>query len=1062
MIKVNNRTLGVSNSGGTKKIVASYERDSTRKAGVMSRNVETANVAGLGGGGGGMSVSGIGMNQRANMDTMLLGIINDKQDTQLRHFYRDMYNYDSVAGSAVDFASTLPFSDLSLTGCPEDELEIYTSAIERLQLKNNHAFIRANELIFGEFCATMVFDERSKAFTDMIPYELEQCTIQYSPFTSIDPVVTVRPSKELRNFLESDDEQIVKLRKHIPQKLINNMLEGDFQLDPLTTLYLGRFTHDRNRPTSYFRRILPIYLLEKLLFRGTLVETSRRMRAAMHVQAGIEGVWEPTAEEMTAITELFQKGDLDPLGPIITTRNGINTQEIRQGGDFFKITDIYDQTTAMKLRGLNISESFLSGDINYACLTGDTLISTENGLIPIEQLSNKGSKKKQQDINIKVSGRYQPEKAVKWLYSGYAPTLKITTESGPEIKCTDIHPVLVFNGNETAWVQAKDLKEGYLVCMPTDKLVKANKKLPLELSVPPVHANSSRARNILKAPKFMNSKLGYLLGCIVSEGYISVDPDLRMDRIGFTNTDKNILEAYENYLSDIFNINVCKYQRNSKEGRKDCFDYIVNSKTLVEWLGELGIVTKKEEDKSASHNKVIPWSVLQADRKTQLAFIAAYIDCDGNMGRNRINISSVSNELISQMQSLLSSFGIVTKVSINKTSGVKTIYADSEFASELSDLVAPYLKAKSFTKMPSNKARNSFGFPNSYFADFIKSRKVKHDRHGTIFVNDEGTEILIRGWKNPCNSDKCFLYDKFTRGDYKQFLQDFKKISKVEHGKLVHLLKLRYKYVPITSIVDNGKQHVYDISMEKGKEPAFVANGIIVHNTAEVNLTVYLENLKYDRNSFTQRLYYNKLFPVIAAINKFKHEDTKQNKSRTLHFKVRDASQYRIPKVHWHKSLEPMNDQQAIEMLNFLSEKGVPIPLRMFAAASGLSLEQIESELDDDLEQRKIFAEYQDRVSKELGGEDEGDEGFGGEEQFASATKLPQSGLVKPKLLGRDYGDASEAYVRTVTGKKKSVVNQSRHHANIDTVLAKAIRNLSDPHHYAKTVKAAKSKGLLK
>ena len=548
-----------------------------------------------------MSVSGIGMNQRANLDTMLLGIVNDKQDTQLRHFYRDIYNYDSVAGSAVDFSSTLPFSDLSLTGCPEDELEIYTSAIERLQLKNNHAFIRANELIFGEYCATLVFDERAKNFTDMIPYELEQCTIQYSPFTSIDPVVTVRPDKELRNFLESDDEQIIKLRKHIPQKLISNMLEGDFQLDPLTTLYLGRFTHDRNRPTSYYRRILPIYLLEKLLFRGTLVETSRRMRAALHVQAGLEGVWEPTAEEMTAITELFQKGDLDPLGPIITTRNGINTQEIRQGGDFFKITDIYDQTTAMKLRGLNISESFLSGDINYA--------------------------------------------------------------------------------------------------------------------------------------------------------------------------------------------------------------------------------------------------------------------------------------------------------------------------------------------------------------------------------------------------------------------------------------------------------------------------------TAEVNLTVYLENLKYDRNSFTQRLYYNKLFPVIAAIHKFKHDDSvKQHKSRTMHYKVKDASQYRIPKVHWHKSLEPMNDQQAIEMLNFLSEKGVPIPLRMFAAASGLSLEQIESELDDDLEQRKVFAEYQDKVSKELGGDDEGgDDGFDGGEQFASAlNKVRPKTMIKPKILGRDYGDASESFTRTVTGKKQSVVNQSSHNAKIDLVLAKAIRNLRDPHHYNKTVKKAREKGLIK
>ena len=40
-------------------------------------------------------------------------------------------------------------------------------------------------------------------------------------------------------------------------------------------------------------------------------------------------------------------------------------------------------------------------------------------------------------------------------------------------------------------------------------------------------------------------------------------------------------------------------------------------------------------------------------------------------------------------------------------------------------------------------------------------------------------------------------------------------------------------------------------------------------------------------------------------------------------------------------------------MLDALEEKGLPIPLRYYAAAGGLTIEQIERDLQDELEIRK-------------------------------------------------------------------------------------------------------------
>lgn len=340
-------------------------------------HLETANVGGSGQGGGSVSVSSVGSSGRANNDTLLLGFINDRNKRQMSLFYKDIYNYDAVGGSAVDLTSTLPFSDFSLTGCEEQQLEVFVSSIERLSMKTQHATMCANELVYGEFVASAIYDPSQKIFTNMIPYDLNTCSMQYQPLISDDPIIEVTPDDVLQDFLNSDNPEVVKRRRSLPQRMVETMRQGTFELDPLTTIYLSRVTLDRTEPTSYFRRLLPVYLLEKTLTRGTLVEAARRQRAALHVGIGTD-TWTPLPSELQYATELFQKADMDPLGPILATRNGFSLSEFRQGGDFWKITDINDQTVQWKLRALNISESFLSGDVNFATAEVNLAVYLEN------------------------------------------------------------------------------------------------------------------------------------------------------------------------------------------------------------------------------------------------------------------------------------------------------------------------------------------------------------------------------------------------------------------------------------------------------------------------------------------------------------------------------------------------------------------------------------------------------------------------------------------------------------------------------------------------------------
>jgi hypothetical protein len=101
--------------------------------------------------------------------------------------------------------------------------------------------------------------------------------------------------------------------------------------------------------------------MEKLLYKGTISEAARRQRSIMHIQAGSD-TWRPTTSDLQSLVGLFQEADLDPVNAMIATRNDIQVNEVRQGGDFWKYTDSVDQTASMKMRILGISESFLSGE----------------------------------------------------------------------------------------------------------------------------------------------------------------------------------------------------------------------------------------------------------------------------------------------------------------------------------------------------------------------------------------------------------------------------------------------------------------------------------------------------------------------------------------------------------------------------------------------------------------------------------------------------------------------------------------------------------------------------
>jgi hypothetical protein len=214
--------------------------------------------------------------------------------------------------------------------------------------------------------------------TDQMVHSAGDCTILNSPLHGIMPLIKLKPNEEVKKFLNDASTHCQEVRKRLNPEFVASLLTSEVTLDPLATLYVPRpGLSGIASGQSMFRRIIPLFLLEKLLYRGTLAEAQKRQRSTLHIMAGGEN-WQPIEEELHMLVGLFQQADLDPTGAIVATRNDVQTSEIRSGGDFWKYTDVTDIIAPMKMRILGLSESFLSGESSYNAMEVALSVFIEN------------------------------------------------------------------------------------------------------------------------------------------------------------------------------------------------------------------------------------------------------------------------------------------------------------------------------------------------------------------------------------------------------------------------------------------------------------------------------------------------------------------------------------------------------------------------------------------------------------------------------------------------------------------------------------------------------------
>lgn len=318
-------------------------------------------------------------------------------------------------------------------------------------------------------------------------------------------------------------------------------------------------------------------------------------------------------------------------------------KQIKQWGEGLIKDWLNDENSVGKKNLYNImSEPLLEELISYndngnfdRCLTKGTLITTNKGDIPIEEIGIN-------DLVLTDKGNFKP---VTWTdkhtHCGNIVTLQYSGDY-QKLICTDNHPILVRYTDKLSHKFRKldCLKEGFL---RADQL-----KYKYQFALVP-------KRNIISKPRTIDDRMLYVLGWIMGDGYCNpksneVKITYQLNQLQCAEQCKEIIEKFDPTVP-------CKLIRDKF---KNCYRLFVYSKKLHKLAIDFGCIPNNKKINNEvynNHTDLIPFilGLLEADGHQK------YINYDG-YNRNAIEISTIYEELIRQCRQILLDNGIYSTI----------------------------------------------------------------------------------------------------------------------------------------------------------------------------------------------------------------------------------------------------------------------------------------------------------------------------------------------------------------------------------------------------------------
>lgn len=318
-----------------------------------------------------------------------------------------------------------------------------------------------------------------------------------------------------------------------------------------------------------------------------------------------------------------------------------------------------------------------AGQITYKtwiakpCLSGDALVPTDKGIIPIRDIpSMRATHVRTKDGMARIKG---------WAKTGYGATYTVKTLHGSSVRATANHPFLVLEPScILRWKDVADLKRGDMLVISSASLATGSDDLSYAMTaVNRIHNQTftfvSKTGNTFERPKHqivnthkfpeaMTPELARVLGYLVSEGSIT------KRSIGFCNTDSDLVNDYVTCWEACFGEKPSVYRKSNersghghlgtRSAKKDLYVVKFARHDVVAWFNSIGL------ESVGCHDRQVPASILRASPQFRREFLQAYIEGDGCLSGNRLGMFTVSRKLADHLKIVADSVGAITSVKV--------------------------------------------------------------------------------------------------------------------------------------------------------------------------------------------------------------------------------------------------------------------------------------------------------------------------------------------------------------------------------------------------------------
>ncbi len=302
----------------------------------------------------------------------------------------------------------------------------------------------------------------------------------------------------------------------------------------------------------------------------------------------------------------------------------------------------------------------------WACLVAGSLLFTEKGIMPLEQVVAAQE-------TLLVSDGQTRQRVYDWARFANRETIRIRTRHGLELEGSVTHRLMLPDGS---WRRLDELALGDQVVVSGGQQLWSQQYIaidwqPAQQTMLPSVANQVEPESYPQAigarsaayatatatleytethcqtiaiPAMVDEHLAAFLGYLIGSGALSeIDPV-----VDVTTLDANQADHVAGLIQSLFGLTAHQHQE------MECWHVCVYSDQLTDFLTHLGLKTG-----SVARLQHIPDVILRSPASVVAAFLRALYDCTGDAGESGIILSTTSSTISHVVQLLLLNFGIL-------------------------------------------------------------------------------------------------------------------------------------------------------------------------------------------------------------------------------------------------------------------------------------------------------------------------------------------------------------------------------------------------------------------